>query len=93
VANAVMLWDGRWIDPDRIGGPATIVSIQTVLAETLQSQSVACRMELISGPVFLPVENRTGTMVLAMGTGTWRWTDMLTPAPSAATIPLGEVPR
>lgn len=81
VANVVMLWDGRWIDPDRVGGPSAVASVRTAIAAGLQGASDACRAQVILGPVFLPIEGRSGTLVLALGSGAWRWADLLSETP------------
>ena len=77
VAGAVMLWNGVWTDPERIGGTATIDSVRTVVATGLDAAAEACRTQVISGPIFLPVASRSGTLVLALGSGEWRWADLL----------------
>lgn len=88
VANAVMLWDGQWIDASRVGGAATIALVQGVIALNLLNASEACRTQVISGPVFLPVESRSGALVLALGSGEWRWADLLAETPpSGSEVP------
>lgn len=77
VANAVLLWDGRWADPGRVGGTATIETVRQALAHGLANASWECREQVILGPVFLPVSNGSGTLVLALGSGAWRWRDLL----------------
>lgn len=81
VANVVMLWDGRWIDADRVGGPSAVASVRTAIAAGLEGASDACRAQVILGPVFLPIEGRSGTLVLALGSGAWRWADLLSETP------------
>lgn len=77
VANAVMLWDGRWIAPDRVGGIATVDAVRNAVAAILNRASQACRTQTVLGPVFVPVAGDGGTIVLALGSGAWRWADML----------------
>lgn len=78
VANAVMLWDGDWIASERVGGPVALNSVQKAIAETLDSASAECRLRSESGPSFLIVRGSPDTIVLAVGSGAWRWSDLLT---------------
>ena len=77
VANAVLLWDGRWLHPERLGGRITIDIVRDAVAAGLEDASEACRAQVILGPVFLPIQSRSGPLVLAMGSGAWRWEDLL----------------
>ena len=77
VANAVMLWDGRWVRPDRLGGPETTSHIRRVIAATLEGMPASCRSEWITGPVLVPVDLGVSTIVLAFGSGSWRWFEVL----------------
>lgn len=76
VANAVMLWDGRWIAPERVGGQAALISVQTAVAEALASAPAECRSRSETGPVLLILNDAPETIVLALGSGTWRWSDL-----------------
>lgn len=77
VANAVMLWDGRWVAPERAGGAATIGAIRDTIAAVLDRAAAKCGKQAILGPVFVPVTNESETLVLAFGSGEWRWEDLL----------------
>lgn len=77
VANAVMLWDGRWIAPERVGGTLALTAIRAAVARVVGNGSEACRSQITSGPVFVPVDDDSGTVVLALGSGTWRPADLL----------------
>lgn len=77
VANAVMLWDGQWIAPTRVGGRATTDTVRASLARIMANASETCRTQVNLGPVFVPVTNDRGTIVLAFGSGAWRWVDVL----------------
>ena len=75
VANAMMLWNGRWV-----ATPAAATGLQTLRSAVLSgvaSAPEACRAELIRGPVLLTLVDPTGSTVLAVGSGEWRWNDLL----------------
>ena len=77
VANAVMLWDGRWIPAERLGGPTALNAVRAAITRALTTGPEVCRSEVVLGPVFVPLLDREGTLVLALGSGEWRGTDLL----------------
>lgn len=81
VANAVMLWDGEWIAAERVGGPAALGAVRKAIAEALDRSSAECRARIEPGPVFLIVNGAPETIVLALGSGAWRWSDLLVDVP------------
>lgn len=81
VANAVMLWDGEWIAAERVGGPAALSAVRKAIAEALDRSSAECRARIEPGPVFLIVNGAPETIVLALGSGAWRWSDLLVDVP------------
>lgn len=83
VANAVMLWDGRWQDEAGLGGPAAVEPVEQAVLATIAAASPACQAELVRGPRLIPVGDARNVMVLAFGSGEWRWGDLLANAPSA----------
>lgn len=77
VANAVMLWDGEWIAPENVGGPAALEALKEAITGAINSASAECRSRTEMGPVFLIVHGAPETIVLALGSGAWRWSDLL----------------
>jgi hypothetical protein len=76
VANAVMLWDGAWV-PD---GPATagaLAALRESISAELAAAEASCRAEVLAGPVFIPVETGGETVVLTLGSGVWRWGQLI----------------
>lgn len=75
VANAVMLWDGRWID----GGDATtrraLARIREVVLATVDGATADCRAQAQAGPRLILIPG-TPDAVLALGSGRWRWGDL-----------------
>ncbi len=76
VANAVMLWNGEWATP-----PASAVrgmtSIRALVVAGVSAAPAACQVQPISGPVLITVGDTADTTVLAIGSGLWRWQDLL----------------
>lgn len=77
VANAVLLWNGEWISAERVGGASALYEIQDAIAEAIAGAPSRCRTQVEPGPVFLIVNGAPETIVLALGSGTWRWMDLI----------------
>ncbi|OBX19818.1 hypothetical protein A9995_04470 [Erythrobacter sp. QSSC1-22B] len=73
VANALALWNGVWIEPDRQFPEPALASIKDTVRLTVAAASDACRLQVQRGPrlIYLPIRNRT--TVLALGSGEWTW--------------------
>lgn len=77
VANAILLWNGEWLPAERLGGPPATGAIQKAITDVISNAPPHCRLEIEPGPVFLIVNNVSETIVLALGSGAWRWMDLL----------------
>ncbi len=77
VANAVMLWDGHWLPAQAMGGPSAFDPIQAIVLQAILSAPPSCRVELVRGPRLIAISNANDTIVLAFGSGEWRWSDLL----------------
>lgn len=88
-ADAVMLWDGVWKDfvvnsgvspivPNRPAG-AMQGTIRFVIQHVVRLAAPECRNAPVLGPQFIqiPGVNRTTTVVI--GSGSWRWDDLIRP--------------
>ena len=76
-ADAIMLWDGRWTvgqgPPTTMAGAALRRVVERVVAEA----SVECRDAKANGPEFIPVPDGDRTIMIVIGSGAWRWADLL----------------
>ena len=77
VANAVMLWDRGWVTGALIGGDDALEPIRTAIRKAVETAAPNCRSETVVGPRLLSVQGPDGTTVLAVGSGQWRWADLL----------------
>lgn len=81
VANAVMLWDGKWVDTPSLGGIAAVGPIQTMVLQIISAAPADCQAELVRGPRLITIGDARDTTVLAFGSGEWRWSDLLANPP------------
>lgn len=70
-ARAVMIWDGHW------SAAAGMQVVRRVVAATISVQPVACRNEIQVGPRLIFVSVPDTTISIVVGSGTWRWNDLL----------------
>lgn len=80
VANAVMLWDGRWVDARKIGGDVALVPVRDAILMAVERAPEECRAQEQIGPRLLFVASDHGTLTLALGSGRWRWIELITAA-------------
>ena len=81
VANAVLLWDGHWVDANIVGGAAALNPIQDAVAQSISVSPMSCQEELVRGPRIVVVGDARDATVLAFGSGEWRWADVLPATP------------
>jgi hypothetical protein len=74
VANAVMIWDGRWAT----GATSALAPIQRIVVASIRAAPAACQAAAITGPRLIMVPDGSGSAVLAFGSGVWSWAQLLT---------------
>ena len=85
-ADAVMIWNGGWAGQTLDTGPqgATPVGesatgLRSLIEQTVAASSAQCRATALTGPVLVPIAEAGRTTMLAIGSGVWRWGDLLSP--------------
>lgn len=73
VANAVLVWNGDWVDPASVGGPAVLDTIRIAVQASVAAAPKACRTAAVIGPRLVLIADRSRPMVLALGSGVWAW--------------------
>ena len=84
VANAVQLWDGAWVDPDRLGGPTIAEPIREAIVNVIRQAPPVCHDQTVAGPRLFAITDPRGTIIVALGSGQWRWSDLLAPRTASA---------
>lgn len=77
VSNALLLWDGGWAMAGTIGGPMALDPIRAVVQAQIRAAPAVCQQEDITGPRLMLVQRAAGAVVLAIGSGIWRWEQLL----------------
>lgn len=77
VANAIMIWNTQWVALHETLDPAAMTAIRDSIAGTIAAASPECRLQPQSGPRLIVLPGVGDTTVLALGSGVWRWQDLL----------------
>ncbi len=85
VADAVIIWNATWAELAR-SRDAPLAHVREVVTDTLRGLSGDCLATPVTGPRLLLIIVPRGTMVLAFGSGTWRWGDISGPVSAAANV-------
>lgn len=91
-ADAVMLWDGRWQSPGVVSSstlPGAVTSgaaegitnsaLRNVVEQVIRDALTECREATVNGPQFIALPGPSRTTILVIGSGEWRWADLLRP--------------
>jgi hypothetical protein len=71
----MMLWDGRWVETPVQSSPQALAIRQAIVAG-VRSAPEHCRIEVMRGPILIGLADPSGTTLLALGSGEWRWGDL-----------------
>ena len=77
VANAIMVWNVDWVASDNALDREALAVIRDVVAGTVAAASPECRLQQQGGPRLIMLPGVRENTVLALGSGLWRWQDML----------------
>lgn len=77
VANALMLWNGDWTSAETAGGQSSLAVLRLAIAASVRAAPLECRDVLVVGPRLILVPDAVGTAVLAIGSGSWSWGQLL----------------
>ena len=71
IADAVMLWDGRWTEAAHVGGEAALGPIRAIVEASIDAAPEACRSAAVAGPRLVYVGRQSnddpGVRLGAMG--------------------------
>lgn len=119
-ADAVMLWNGGWIDvggappspqsvassfasqfpPLATPGPSRsatmlpsfllsdpLAPLKQTVVTALAAAPAECRALSVNGPQLIPIAEPSRTTMLVIGSGSWKWTDLIDPAAMPSNSP------
>ena len=93
VANAVMFWDGKWVEVEERAPQDAISLLRRAIVEGVEAAPAECLTQDVAGPRFIPVKGADGTIILVLGSATWRWEQLLSDAGATNQVIDEERPR
>lgn len=89
VASAIMFWDGSWVKVPGDVPPDALKAVRQAIMEAARAAPPACQVEDMTGPRFVSVQDGERTTTLVIGSGQWRWEQLIasSPALDPTTVP------
>jgi hypothetical protein len=81
LSNAFMLWDSDWVAGDPKAA-ASLAAVRAAVVAGIRAAPDGCLSAPVRGPELMTLTDEAGTTVIAIGSGEWRWQDLLTTAPA-----------
>ena len=88
--DAVMLWNGQWLDLGSMPAGIDTGALRRVVEQVAADAPAECRDAEATGPQFIPIPERDRTVMIVVGSGAWHWADLI--APPADCAPGGAEP-
>lgn len=74
--RALLVWDGDWRQTPGQAGKG-LAGVRQAIALEVAFAPQACRREVMRGMVLITLSDAPGAARVALGTGSWRWSDLL----------------
>lgn len=74
--RALLVWDGDWRQTPGQSGKG-LAGVRQAIALEVAFAPQACRREAMRGMVLITMSDAPGAPRVALGTGSWRWSDLL----------------
>ena len=74
--KAAMVWNGDWVRGQGEDGKG-LAAVREAIMWEIAFAPPACRAQSVRGLVMLSLNEAAGSARLAVGTGEWRWSDLL----------------
>lgn len=85
LGDAILVWNGGWIK--EAGGTGTpLGAVRAVAEASLRSLDEACLEEAVVGPRLIPIPAGSRMMFVVIGSGNWRWRDLLKEEPPPSNL-------
>ena len=80
-ADAVLLWNQKWLDlpaPTQFPVSGQISgALRRTIIKVIVAAPAGCQNAPAIGPAFIPVRETNRTTMLVIGTGAWQWSDLV----------------
>jgi hypothetical protein len=76
--KAIMVWNGDWVQSNGEDGKG-LAAVREAITWEIAFAPESCRTRPVHGLILLSMNSGAGATRLAVGTGEWRWSDLLNP--------------
>lgn len=84
-ADAVMLWNGEWLDAasetQKQMMQTPIPALKRVVTDAVLALPAECQEVQTAGPQLIPIPEPGRTTMVVIGSGLWRWSSLIEPPP------------
>ena len=72
----ILVWNGDWVRSSGEDGEG-LAGVREAMMMEIAFAPAACRAETMQGVVLISLSDAPGSLRLALGTGSWRWSELL----------------
>ncbi len=87
ISEVIVIWNAGW-SPAVGNEGALLTPLRTNILHALSVFPSECLAQLVAGPRLVPISTELGTSFLAIGSGSWSWSQLFEPAIQSPTIVL-----
>lgn len=88
VSNAIMFWDAQWVELPGDPPKDAVEALRRGILEGVRAAPPGCLSQELAGPRFIFVSGAGSTLMLVIGSGTWRWEQLLIDAEETPDSPV-----
>ncbi len=78
--DAVMLWNGQWLDLGVMPTGIDTGALRRVVEQVAANAPAECLDAEANGPQFIPIPEGNRTVMIVVGSGAWHWSDLIAPS-------------
>lgn len=83
IADAIVIWNAGWSE-SASAVDSSLGAVRAATEQSLRALDDKCLDEPVAGPRFIPVTAGARTMLIVIGSGIWRWRDLIAEGRSTA---------
>lgn len=85
ISEAIVIWNAGWSEM-AASTDAPLASVRIAMQQTLRALPSDCLAEIVAGPRLIQIATEQGTTFLAIGSGQWRWAQLIEEEAQSGTI-------
>jgi hypothetical protein len=77
ISNAIMFWNAAWVELPGDAPKDAVEMLRRAIVEGVRAAPPECLAQELAGPRFIIVGDTSRATMLVLGSGTWRWEQLL----------------